>query len=192
MLGGLLCFKMTDVNEEIVKAYYEAQGYLVKTNHPYNKKGPGGGFGASDIDLIIMHPKTKDKAIISVKGWHNSVVKKSNLEKKWKSRDKNKLKIDKQTLKEGKSFFGDNNFKKILIVSCIDKNDFQKLKRKLEKFYGYDVVLDFPTILRELIEGNKDRRIKDRRIQKFNHHKNYRDSEFMQTLRLLVKHHIKN
>jgi len=29
---------MTDVNEEIVKAYYEAQGYIVKTNHYYVKR----------------------------------------------------------------------------------------------------------------------------------------------------------
>jgi len=78
---------MTDVNEEIVKAYYEAQGYIVKTNHYYVKKkvsedGKKVGYGASDIDLIIMHPQTNNKAIISVKGWQNDVVKKSNIEKK--------------------------------------------------------------------------------------------------------------
>lgn len=182
---------MTDVNEEIVKVYYEAQGYLVKTNHYYvkqkiSKEGKKTGQGASDIDLIIMHPQTKDRAIVSVKGWQNDVVLKSNINKKWKNKDKEKLKIDNQTLSAGKSFFGNDSFKTILIISCIEKENYQELKRDLEEFYNYDLILDFPTILHDLIEGNKEKNIPE-----FDEHKNYRDSEFLQTLRLLIKHYIK-
>lgn len=182
---------MTDVNEEIVKAYYEAQGYLVKTNHYYVKKkfsedGEKKGQGPSDIDLMIIHPKTGDRAIISVKGWHNDVVMKSNIEKKWKVKDYQKLKIDEQTIEAGKQFFGNKDFRKILALSCIDEKDYSFLKKETEKFYGYDEVLDFPTILRELIDGSKEKG-----IEQFNQFKNYRDSEFLQTLRLLIKYYIK-
>jgi len=181
---------MTDVNEEIVKAYYEAQGYIVKTNHYYVKKkfseeGKKLGQGPSDIDLIIIHPKKKDKAIISVKGWHNDVVRKSNL-KKWHEKDYMKLKLDKQTIEAGVSFFGTKNFRKILVLSCIDEKNHEELKRNMEEFYNYDEVLDFPTILKELIEGSKE---KD--IESFNQFKHYRDSEFLQTLRLFIKYYIK-
>ena len=182
---------MTDVNEEIVKAYYEAQGYIVKTNHYYVKKkfsedGKKLGQGASDIDLIIIHPKTQDKAIISVKGWQNDVVRKSNLNK-WYKKDYMKLKIDKQTLEAGASFFGTSNFRKILVVSCIDKKDYLELKRGMEDQYKYDEVIDFPTILEELIDGSKEKN-----ITKFNDKKHYRDSEFLQTLRLFIKYYLNN
>jgi len=182
---------MTDVNEEIVKAYYEAQGYLVKTNHYYikttlPKEGKKAGHGASDIDLIIIHPKNKDKAIISVKGWLNDVVRKSNIDNKWKTKDNKLLKIDNQTLEAGKRFFGDSNFKKILVVSCIEEKSYNELKKELEDFYGYDLIIDFPTILKELIEGSSEKN-----IEPFNQFKNYRDSEFLQALRLFIKYYIK-
>src|SRR3989344_8400547 len=169
---------MTDVNEEIVKAYYEAQGYVVKTNHYYVKKkfvnGKKKGQGASDIDLIIIHPKTNERAIVSVKGWHNDVVRKSNIEK-WENKDYLKLKLDEQTRQAGEEFLGDTKFKKILVLSCIDKKDYDELKNELKKYYKkYDEILDFQTLIKDLIEGNKDKNIKP-----FNHHKHYRDSEFL-------------
>lgn len=179
---------MADVNEEIVKAYYEAQGYIVKTNHYYvkttpAKEGKRKGYGASDIDLIIMHPKTNDKAIVSVKGWQNDTVRKSNL-KSWEGNIK--LIIDPQTVEAGKTFFGDYDFKKILVLSHIDKRDYNELKKKLEEDLKYNEVLDFPTILHELIEGNKMKK-----ISPFNDHRDYRNSAFLQALRLFVKYYIK-
>ncbi len=181
---------MADVNEEIVKAYYEAQGYIVKTNHYYVKRkftdGKKIGQGPADIDLIIIHPQTNDKAIISVKGWHNDVVRKSNI-KNWKEKSYMKLKIDEQTVEAGKEFFGDNNFRKLLVLSCIDKKDYQELRDDLKDFYKYDEVLHFPTLLHDLVEGNKNKN-----ILKVNDYKHYRDSEFLQTLRLFVKHYIKS
>ena len=180
---------MTDVNEEIVKAYYEAQGYVVKTNHYYVKEkfvdGKKKGQGASDIDLIIIHPKTNERAIVSVKGWHNDVVTKSNVINKWKEKDHSKLRLDEQAIKAGEEFFGNNKFRKILVLPCIDKKDYNELKDELKRHYRYDEILDFPTLIKDLIKGNKDKS-----IEEFNYHKNYRDSEFLQTLRLLIKYYL--
>jgi hypothetical protein len=180
---------MTDVNEEIVKAYYEAQGYVVKTNHYYVKKKfkeeKKIGQGPSDIDLIVIHPKTKDRAIISVKGWHNDKVIRSNLHKKWEQKDYSKLNIDKQTIVAGENFFGDAKFRKILVLSCIDTKDYKYLVEELKKFYGYDEIIDFPTILKDLIDGNKEKG-----IPLFDQFKNYKDSEFLQSLRIFIKYYI--
>lgn len=182
---------MTDVNEAIVKAYYEAQGYLVKTNHYYVKKsfdksGNKKGQGASDIDLIIIHPKTRDKAIISVKGWQNEVVRVSNI-KKWKEKVDyhDKLKIDNQTIEAGKFFLGDNTFRKILVLSCFEEEHKEELIKELMKFFSYDEITDFPTILKDLIEGNKEKG-----IETFNQFKNYKDSEFLQSLRIFIKYYL--
>lgn len=178
---------MTDVNEEIVKAYYETQGYLVKTNHYYIKKGKHGGGGHSDIDLIIYHPIKKESAIVSVKGWHTTIVQESNLEKKWEKQHYEKLKIDSQTIKAAKSFFGNKTFRKILVLSNFKEGYREKLSRKLEKFYGYDEVTDFSTILKELIEGNEKKGIPE-----FNIKRDYKDSEFLQTLRIMKRYYIKS
>ncbi len=64
---------MSDYNEEIVRRFYEQQGYLVRSNTPY-RVAVGGGAGWSDIDLIIWHPKTDHAAAVEVKGWHTDAV----------------------------------------------------------------------------------------------------------------------
>jgi len=121
-----------------------------------------------------------------VKGWHNDVVRKSNIEKKWKTKEYDKLKMEEQTITAGKNFLGNGEFKKILVLSCIEEANYNDLKKDLEVKLGYDEVLDFPKILNELIEGNKE---KD--IEKFNQFKNYRDSEFLQILRFFIKYYLK-
>jgi len=73
-----------------------------------------------------------------------------------------------------------------LVLSCIDKKDLEELKKELKKGLGYDEVIDFPTIITDLIEGNEEKNIKP-----FNTFQHYRDSEFLQTLRLLIKYYIK-
>ncbi len=64
---------MSDYNEEIVRRFYEQQGYLVRSNTPY-RVAVGGGAGWSEIDLIIWHPKTDHAAAVEVKGWHTAAA----------------------------------------------------------------------------------------------------------------------
>lgn len=179
---------MTDVNEEIVKVYYEQQGYLVKMNHCYtknkivNERNTG---GQSDIDLLIFHPVNSDKAMISVKGWQNHQVTEKNVQKKWIVKDDAKLKIDPRAVESAKKFFGSDKFRRILVLSKFEKNNKNELKKKLIEHYHYDDILDFQTIIKDLIDGNPEIN-----IESFNDDKNYRDSEFLQTLRLLIKYYI--
>lgn len=169
---------MTDVNEEIVKAYYEAREYIVKTNQYFKKNR-----GASDIDLIIYHPQKKDLAIISVKGWHNDSFTRRNIQKgrTWGDLNSEKLGLGKKAEKVAEDFLGTSKFRKILVFSRIEDKDYHTFKKELAKKFGFDEVMDFPHIIKELIEDS---------VIGVNTQGNYKDSEFLQTLRLLKKYYI--
>ena len=64
---------MSDVNEELVRRYFELQGYFVRTNVKYEYRTPK-GMGWSDIDLCVLHPITGDAAAVEVKGWHMEAI----------------------------------------------------------------------------------------------------------------------
>ena len=71
------------------------------------------------------------------------------------------------------------------MLSCFEKEDKEELIKELMKFFSYDEITDFPTILKDLIEGNKEKG-----IGIFNQSKNYKDSEFLQSLRLFIKYYL--
>jgi hypothetical protein len=64
---------MSDVNEELVRRYFELQGYFVRTNIKYEYRTHK-GMGWSDVDLCVLHPKTGDAAAVEVKGWHMEAI----------------------------------------------------------------------------------------------------------------------
>src|SRR5437870_3947876 len=68
-----VAFKLSDVNEELVRRYYELQGYFVRTNVRYEFRS-GNGMGHSDLDLCVLHPITGDAAVVEVKGWHTERI----------------------------------------------------------------------------------------------------------------------
>jgi hypothetical protein len=72
-----------DVNEELVRRYFELKGYFVRTNVRYRYRADK-GTGWSDIDLCVLHPRTGDAAAVEVKGWHTGPVTPSYL-KEWPS-----------------------------------------------------------------------------------------------------------
>ncbi len=143
-----------DVNEHIAKAYFEeVYSYVVKTNHHFKKKREK-GTGPADIDLILIYPKDGkapfgSKAICSVKGWQNYIIKFSEIknkeifEKKWKI-------FEEEELIAAKDFFGDDKFEKILILPPIHKNDKEKAKEYCLRNYKIHL-LDFSDILIELM-----------------------------------------
>lgn len=70
---------MADVNEELVRRYFERQGYFVRTNVAYRSEKPG----HSDIDLVAYRPMDKSALAVEVKGWHMDSFTPSTL-KEWK------------------------------------------------------------------------------------------------------------
>ncbi|UZE92074.1 MAG: hypothetical protein IB616_05000 [Methanosarcinales archaeon] len=177
---------MPDVNEEIVKQFFEKNGFLVKTNLKYMVKS-GGSSGESDVDLAVlnldpdrMNPATNivleaedlkgiERAVVEIKGWHELRFTPSLLA--YSPRIFNFVR--QESLDAAKKFFKNANFKKILVLSELpvveDKRSesIQKLKKG-----GIDHVIEFKTILKYITGVVKP-------------NKNYRDSEFLQTVRLL-------
>lgn len=61
---------MAELNEEIVRRYFELQGWFVRTNvRSAFVKG-----GDSDLDLAMFHPLTRQGAVVEVKGWHTENI----------------------------------------------------------------------------------------------------------------------
>jgi hypothetical protein len=164
-------FALTDVNEEIVRQYFELKGYFVQTDVLYLKSKEQTGkqsSGYGDIDLVLMHPNG-DKAIVGVSGWHREKITPSYVEG-WDGRLFGF--VSPLALNKASQVLGTQKFKKILVVSQLGSKEASRSKFILEaKKMGVDEVIEFPTILKELI----------RLIEV---EPSY-DSEVLQTLRLL-------
>jgi len=145
--------KLTDVNEEIVRQYFELKGYFVQTDVPYFKpKGQTGkkSSGYGDIDLIVTNPKTtSDNAIVGVSGWHTERITPSYA-KDWG--DRLFSFVSPLALATATQLLGTQEFKKILIVSRLGSK--QSSKRAFineAKKRGVTDVIEFPDILKQLI-----------------------------------------
>jgi len=163
---------LTDVNEEIVRQYFELEGYFVQTDVLYLKpKGQTGkkSSGYGDIDLIVTNPRTGDKAIVGVTGWHTERITPSYVED-WG--DRLFSFVSPLALRKATHVLGTRKFKKILVVSRLGSKEISKriFVQKAKK-RGVNEIIEFPTILKKLIKLIKT--------------KPSYDSEVLQTLRLL-------
>jgi hypothetical protein len=162
---------MTDVNEEIVAKYFELKGYLVHKNLKYmvHKKSSG----ESDIDLAVFNIQTRDKAIIEVKGWHTETFSKGYFTSSEKEGYRSRLFhfIRLEAIQKATEFFGTNDFRKILVIPELSKKDRAMLIQTIKAEKDVEI-LEFKEILPFIIEKTEE-------------NKNYRDSEFLQTIRLL-------
>lgn len=166
---------MTDVNEEIVRKYFELKGYLVRTNVKFLKKKEVTGkksSGYGDIDLAVINPNTGERAIVAVSGWHTERITPSYV-RDWGHRLFGFL--CEASLDKAERVLGCKDFRKILIVSQLgalqeSKDKFIEEARKR----GVDDVIEFPKILKELIE-------------EIEISQSY-DSEVLQTIRLLKRY----
>ncbi|NOX96912.1 MAG: hypothetical protein GXO98_02405 [Nitrospirae bacterium] len=167
---------MSNVNQELVKMYFEMNGFLVKRDEQFlilNLKpqsiDPPPAFLIKSGDLLAI-----GRATVAIKGWHS--------DKFFPSRLRNSPEIfgfvQPEALKITKNFFGGNKFKKILIVSHLPaKEEMKKKSIKFLKGKGIDHILEFDSILKYLI-----RKVKP------NH--NYIKSDLLQLLRLLKCYHL--
>ncbi|MDD5473993.1 MAG: hypothetical protein PHU34_07570 [Candidatus Methanoperedens sp.] len=158
---------MTDVNEEFVRIYFEMKGYLVHTNLKYTitkKNIPS----ESDIDMAIYNLKNDDKAIVEVKGWHSENCTLSYFED-YNDRIYNFIRPE--AIQEASKFFKTDKFRKILVISKLGPKRKDECKKIVNQM-GIDELIEFNEILKFVID----------RVES---NKHYRDSEFLQTIRLL-------
>lgn len=174
---------MRDVNEQIVKAYFEeVYGYVVRTNIYFKKKGKKGGAGPADIDLVMIHPKKgkfEKRVIVTVKGWQGVKIRKGSISDRKKFKNEWKI-FQKQEVKAADKFFGKNKYKKILVLPPIKIDDKEYCKELVKK--RYDILLmDFSDILFKLMKNLLGENLEGEK-------KIWRsfDSEFLQTLRIVL------
>lgn len=162
---------MSDVNERVVQRYFELKDYMVTTNLKYMIKKKSSG--ESDIDLAILRINPLDMAIVEVKGWHTETFNMSYFT--CKNPDDYRFRIlhfiRPEALKVAKDFFKTDEFRKILVVPELSCKDKEKIVKFLKDKHDIEI-LEFYPILKEVISLTKT-------------NKNYRDSEFQQTIRLL-------
>jgi hypothetical protein len=179
---------MAEVNEEIVRRFFELSGFLVRANVRY--KVPKKGSPDSDIDLLIYNPKQREHspprkvvleaedlngikcAAIEIKGWHENTFTIGLIE----GNDFNFA--GEAATKAVQKAFGEGPFARILVVSELTKVPKNRDRVALAlKTKGVDHVIEFPTILRHLANVVKP-------------NENYRESEVLQVVRLLKRYNM--
>jgi len=179
---------LVEVNEEIARAYFEEEiarayfeevcGYMVRTGFQFKKsakKRPGrtkGGAGPADIDLLISHPNPKSeryqkfvkaygtKAMISVKGWHMEPKSHRKLKNALNTIDDaaESLFGDSQASNAAEGFFGNGDFKRILVISRLDEKFKEKQKMHARQYYKIDEIIEFKEMLKALLDSAKKRK----------------------------------
>ncbi len=177
---------MPDINETVVRHFFELNGFLVRTNVRYWVSGERGG-GDSDIDLLILNlnpdklnpPRsfvlTLDElpgirqAIVETKGWHTE----SFTEGLIKRTPRIFNFVRPEAIEQATRVFSDADFRRILVVSALAQTEENRQGAiRLLQQGGIHHVVEFHTIVRFVVgqvEANK----------------NYPDSEILQTIRLL-------
>ncbi len=125
---------MLELNKEIVARYFELKGYSVNRS--------------LFADLAIENPKTGDRAVVGIKGWHAEVFYLGNFTKNSEIFDFIKPEI----LRTAGEFFNSNKFRKILVVSRISR----KQKNSCIEACGgkgVDELIEFRAILDFLINN---------------------------------------
>lgn len=136
---------MTDVNEELVRRYFEVQGYFVRTNVRYEYRTEK-GMGWADIDLCVLHPVTGDAATVEIKGWHTSRITAGSIQHEPSLFHF----VRKEALAAAETVLGRAKFKRILVLGQISDQrrseiiDFAKQK-EVE-------IIEFPEVLKVLIQ----------------------------------------
>jgi hypothetical protein len=142
---------MPDFNEDIVKAYFELNGYFVRTNVPYQ---PGERGDESDIDIIAVHPVKEDFVACEVKGWHNERLTMSY----WKDWPLLNFTSERAT-KAVRQLVGDLPFRHLLVVPPLGTRQRDEIIDYASE-HGVEL-LEWPTLLNQmagLVQARKNAR----------------------------------
>jgi hypothetical protein len=132
---------MSDVSEEIVRRYYERQGYFVRTNIRYQTEG---GQWA-DVDLCILHPNG-DAATVEVKGWGQREVAMADFNEQFGVFNF----VGPQALQAAGNALGRDNFRKVVVLPRVAERHREQVMNLVNE-HGVQI-LEWPTVLRFLIQ----------------------------------------
>lgn len=175
---------MSAVDENIVREYFEAHGFLVCQRRKYVVQARQ-KTADEEINLVVLNPRATageadfeltsaalahiPRAVVAVKGWHTEVFAPGVLAHQPRIFGF----VEKRALEEAQQLTGGGPVAKILVVPGLPR-DPKTRQRSIEllKSKGVDGVISFRAILQELIAGVRTNR-------------NYQKSDLLQILRLL-------
>ena len=163
-----------DVNEEIVRAWLQEQGFLVRGRLKFLVKGKRKSSGWSDVDLIGYRLHDRKYVAVDISAWMAETITLSYL--KDQSTRHRLLKISGQEARKAiRDYLGvanDNQYEIWPVVSFISKRQHNQITKEL--FKHVDRVIEFPEIMKDLVEIIKKNPTRTR------------EEESLQTIRALV------
>ena len=180
---------MSDVNLQLVKEFFELNGFMILTNRKHQLRKIGADWEYSiellvaNLDLVesaeepgfVLEPRDLraiPRAIIDVKGWHSEVFYPSTIE----AARKFFAFVTPESLQYASRIFKGEPFSKVIVISELPSNK-EILERSIGvlRKNGIDHAIEFPTILRDLVSH----------VQINN---NYTESDTLQLLRLMKRY----
>jgi len=165
---------MMDINEEIVRAWLQEQGFLVRGRLKFKVKGERRSAGWSDIDLIGYRLYDRKYVAVDISAWMSERITVSYIKNKDIAHRLFKISSP-EARKAIKDYLGvahDNQYEIWLVVSFISKRQREEVLKECLKHV--DRVIEFPEIMKDLIESIK----KNPNLP--------REEESLQTIRALV------
>ena len=163
-----------DINEEIVRAWLQEQGFLVRGRLKFLVKGQRKSAGWSDVDLVGYRLRDRKYVAVDISAWMTETITLSYL--KDQSTRHRLLKISGQEARKAiRDYLGvanDNQYEIWLVVSFISKRQHNQITKELSKHV--DRIIEFPEIMKDLVEIIKK------------NPKRTREEESLQTIRALV------
>lgn len=158
---------MSNINELLVREFFEMSGFVVKANRKFIPKGKE---SKRDVDFFIINlnlnqnkeksefvldgesAKSVHSAIIRIEPWHTDKFYPSVIQK-----DEGLLEfLNPENLKEAQKILKTSEFKKILVISNLPANkDMREKSEQLLKTKGIDHLITFPAMLSWIIRNVK-------------------------------------
>jgi hypothetical protein len=180
---------MSDVNLELVKEFFELNGFMILTNRKHQLRKVGADWEYSiellTANLDVAEQKKKpgflleppdlkgiQRAIVDVKGWHTEVFYPSTIE----SARSFFAFVSPESLQYATKVFKGEPFTKVVVLSELPSNK-EILERSIDvlRKNGIDHAIEFSTILKDLITH----------VQ-INY--NYTESDTLQLVRLMKRY----
>jgi hypothetical protein len=180
--------EMASVSEEVVREYFEINEFSVKVHRKFLLKSAERD-ELDEVDLVATNLKNVEnrpinillnkqdiqgieRAIVGVRGWHSETFSPARL--KSSPEIFNLALLNEKKVSE--NFFKGQSFDRILVVPSLPADPDLKVKvlQTLQE-KGLDFVLEFKTILEELIDHVQI-------------HRNYAESPVLQILRILKRY----
>ncbi len=158
---------MSNINESLVREFFEMSGFVVKANRKFIPKGKESKRG---VDFFIINLNTNQiqpssefvldgesvksvhNAIARIEPWHTDKFYPSVIQK-----DEGLIDfLSPDNLKEAKKILKTDGFKKILVISNLPVNkEMRDKSEKLLKAKGIDHLITFPIMLSWIIKNVK-------------------------------------